>query len=89
MEILVLDVRTKEEVDQGMLPGAVNIDFLQEDFSSKVSTINKNQKVLVYCKVGGRSKKAADILVKKGFKQVYNLEGGYDLWKMKGYPVKE
>jgi len=89
LDALVLDVRTKQEVDQGLISGAVNIDFLQKDFAERISELDKNQTILVYCKVGGRSGKAADLLVGKGFKHVYNLEGGYDLWKENGYPVKE
>ncbi|EPR67009.1 Rhodanese domain protein [Cyclobacterium qasimii M12-11B] len=89
MEALVLDVRTKQEVDQGLITGAVNIDFLEEGFAEKISGLDKNQTILVYCKVGGRSGKAADLLVAKGFKHVYNLEGGYDRWKENGLPVKE
>ncbi|MBR9776455.1 MAG: hypothetical protein GYB55_16105 [Cytophagales bacterium] len=89
LDVVILDVRTQEEVAQGLIPGAVNIDVLQDDFAEKIATLDKNQKVLVYCKVGGRSKKAADLLVGKGFSQVFNLEGGYDLWKKNGYPVKQ
>ncbi|WP_460515039.1 Ca2+-dependent phosphoinositide-specific phospholipase C [Cyclobacterium sediminis] len=89
LDAVILDVRTKEEVAQGLIPGAVNMDFLQEGFADKIASLDKNQKVLVYCKVGGRSKKAADLLIKKGFSQVFNLEGGYDHWKKNGYPVKK
>jgi len=89
LDALVLDVRTKQEVDQGIITGAVNIDFLQQDFAERISELDKNKTILVYCKVGGRSGKAADLLVGKGFKHVYNLEGGYDLWKENGFPVKE
>lgn len=89
LDAVVLDVRTKEEVAQGLIPGAINMDFLQEDFADKIASLEKNQKVLVYCKAGGRSKKAADLLVEKGFSQVFNLEGGYDHWNKNGYPVKK
>ncbi|WP_339924395.1 Ca2+-dependent phosphoinositide-specific phospholipase C [uncultured Cyclobacterium sp.] len=89
MEAVVLDVRTKQEVDQGMISGAVNIDFLEEGFAEKISGLDRSQTILVYCKVGGRSGKAAELLVSKGFKHVYNLEGGYDLWKENGLPVTE
>jgi rhodanese-related sulfurtransferase len=89
MDFFILDVRTKAEVDQGIISGAVNIDVLQDDFVNKIAELDKNQPVVLYCKVGGRSSKAAEIMVDKGFKYVYNLEGGYDLWKESGYPVEE
>ena len=89
MDFFILDVRTKAEVDQGIISGAVNMDVLQDDFVNKISELDKNQPVVLYCKVGGRSSKAAEIMVDKGFKYVYNLEGGYDLWKESGFPVIE
>jgi len=85
----IVDVRTSDEVKQGKISGAVNIDFLQKDFAERISELNKDQTVLVYCKVGGRSGKAAEIMVEKGFKHVYHLEGGYDRWKDNGFPVEE
>tara|TARA_R110000737_G_scaffold351973_1_gene395981 strand:- start:6409 stop:7836 length:1428 start_codon:yes stop_codon:yes gene_type:complete len=89
MKGLVLDVRTSEEVKHGVISGAINMDFLQEDFSNRITELDKNETILVYCKVGGRSGKAADLLVKNGFKHVYHLEGGYDRWKNSGFPVDE
>ncbi|WP_439481208.1 Ca2+-dependent phosphoinositide-specific phospholipase C [Cyclobacterium plantarum] len=86
---LVLDVRTQAEVDEGIITGASHIDFLQEGFQQKIEELdlNKERPVLVYCKVGGRSAKAAEQLMDAGFKNVYHLEGGIDLWKSEGFPV--
>jgi thioredoxin len=41
----------------------------------------------VYCKAGGRSAQAAEIMVQNGFKHVYNLEGGISAWQANGNPV--
>jgi len=75
---VLLDVRTPEENDLGHLEGAMNIDWLAEDFTKKVDTIARSKTVYLYCKAGGRSAKAAGVMRVMGFKNVVNLEGGYD-----------
>ena len=77
----LLDVRTPSEFERGYLPGAKNVDWKnQETFRTAAASLDKNKPVLVYCYSGGRSATAADYLVKQGFKEVYNLEGGYLKW---------
>jgi len=80
----VLDVRTPQEVAEGVISGAVNINLFDEDFSDRAAKLDKNKPVYVYCKVGGRSANAAGQLVGMGFKEVYNLTGGMDAWKAAG-----
>ncbi|SHN09840.1 Rhodanese-related sulfurtransferase [Cyclobacterium lianum] len=87
MDPLILDVRTQAEVDQGMISDASHIDFLKEDFGANIAKLPKNKPIMVYCKVGGRSAKAADQLLKAGFKNVYHLEGGIDDWQASGFPI--
>ncbi len=84
---VLLDVRTSEEVEQGYIGGASTIDFYDDDFASKVNLIPKDKPVYVYCKMGGRSAQAAEIMKKNGFKKVYNLEGGLTAWSGKGFAV--
>ncbi len=86
-EGILLDVRTPEEVAQGYINGASTIDFYDENFESKVNMIQKDKPVYVYCKAGGRSSQAAEMMKKNGFKKVYNLEGGMNAWNGKGFPV--
>ncbi len=73
----ILDVRTADEVSRGAIPGYINIDFYNSDFIEQVSKLDKEKPVYVYCAVGGRSGQAKEMLSNAGFKQVYNLEGGY------------
>ncbi len=77
---LLVDVRTPGEFEEGHLEGAVNIDWMAEDFIRKWDTIDKDRKVYVYCKVGGRSAKAAHLLDSLGY-SVVDLTGGWDAYK--------
>jgi len=84
---IILDVRTPEEIAGGTIDQASTIDFYDPDFTKKISVMDHSKNILVYCKAGGRSAQAADILVQNGFKHVYNLEGGITAWQANGNPV--
>jgi rhodanese-related sulfurtransferase len=86
---MLVDVRTPEEVSEGHLPGALNINFLGENFSQEIETLNKNKTYLLYCRSGSRTRKAADQMQKAGFKKVYMLEGGITAWNEAGKPVEK
>ena len=82
-QIQLLDVRTLNEVKKGVIEGAKMINFYDKDFKSKVvAQFNKNNPLYIYCAAGGSSK-ASSLLVVAGFKDVYNLEGGYRKWNKK------
>lgn len=74
---VLLDVRTAEEFAAGHLKNAINIPH--DEISDKISdhVTDKNAKIVVYCKSGGRAAKAKGKLDKLGFKDVTNA-GGYD-----------
>ncbi|MCX2720718.1 rhodanese-like domain-containing protein [Lentiprolixibacter aurantiacus] len=76
---VLLDVRTPEEFAEGHLEGAVNMDWYQADFTSRLEAVDRGEKVYVYCKRGGRSAEAAQLLDSLGYK-VIDLTGGYDAW---------
>jgi len=76
----LIDVRTPEEVVNGAIEGSINIDFNNSSFKSDIEKLDKNVQVLVYCASGGRSGRAMDIMKGMGFKEVYNLNGGYNGW---------
>jgi len=79
-KVVLLDVRTAQEYEQGHIENAKNIDVLQNDFVQKIERLDKNTPVYVYCRSGHRSMKAAQILKEHGFTKVYNLAGGYIAW---------
>ncbi len=85
--IVRLDVRTAEEFAEGHIAKTRNIDVLKNDFESKaVAMLPKNHIIAVNCRSGKRSKNAARILVKNGFK-VIELDGGYNDWVKNRMPV--
>lgn len=81
----ILDVRTPEEFSGEHLDNAENVNWNDPNFVSNASKYNKSKPVFVYCKVGGRSKQAADKLSELGFTEVYNLEGGIMKWNAAGF----
>lgn len=77
---VILDVRTPEEYAAGHIPHAILINYNAPDFAARIDSLNKNKTYLVYCAAGGRSAKASTMMSEKGFKDVYNLEGGFTQW---------
>ncbi len=86
-DVQLIDVRTKKEYDQAHLKGATLIDINQKDFVSKIETLDKSKKVLVYCAVGGRSNRAANVMKQLGFQEVYDLRNGIRGWIQSKKPV--
>jgi len=82
----IIDVRTPEEFNGGNIPQAQNINIYDTDFDSKIEALDKNTPIFVYCKSGGRSTNASQLLQKKGFKKVYELEGGMMAWE-RAFPL--
>ena len=78
---LLIDVRTPQEYQGGHIEGAVNIDYFASDFKAQLQKLDLNQPVFVYCKVGGRSGKAAQVLLELGAPEVYDLIGGYSQFR--------
>ncbi|OOG76805.1 rhodanese-like domain-containing protein [Algoriphagus sp. A40] len=86
---IILDVRTPEEVAAGKISGAITMDFQQSDFLAKVKELPKDQEIYIYCAVGGRSSKAAELFIQEGFTKVYHLSGGINAWAGAGLPVTQ
>jgi len=86
-DFVLLDVREKDEWDQGHLEGAV---FLPRGFLEvKVERLleDKEKHVIVYCAGGVRSALAAKSLAELGYKNVRSMAGGYSAWKNSGLSV--
>jgi len=68
-------VRTPSEVAEGDVSGALNIPV--QELDRRYSEIPKDKKLLVYCRSGRRSAAAASMLIQAGYKEVYNIRGGF------------
>ncbi len=79
-DIVVIDVRTPEEIAEGKIEGALEMDFRADGFAEGLDGLDKEKTYLVYCKSGGRSSNTCNMMSGKGFKKLYNLEGGYTAW---------
>ena len=87
-DVVLLDVRTSGEYNEGHIANAINIDIKEHGFAEKAKSMLPAEKtVAVYCKSGVRSAIAAKMLAKEGFK-VVNLQGGIIAWKEAGMPIE-
>ncbi len=89
---VIMDVRTPAEFDLSHITGAMNINVQDDDFESLVAGLDKDKTYLVHCTknpAGGRSSRALETLQSLGFKNLYNLEGGYIAWKEAELPLTE
>ena len=84
--VIVLDVRTEMEFDNGHIEGAINIPV--DSLRGRIGELDKNKEILEYCQVGLRGYVAARILEQKGFK-VKNLTGGYKSVSMQKFKPKK
>ena len=75
---IILDVRTREEYDQGHIPGAVVIPNTEIETRAEEELPDKEQLILVYCRSGRRSKLAAEILVELGYTNIREFGGIVD-----------
>jgi len=83
---IILDVRAHDEFKKGHIERAVLIPVSELD--NRLGELPKDKPIITYCRIGIRSRKAANILVENGFTQIYDMGGILD-WMGKGYPVIE
>lgn len=76
---IIIDVRSKLEFELGHIENAINIPFV--DFRNSLNKISKNKKILLYCNQGKTAYFALRILKNFGYNNVYNLSGGFKLYK--------
>lgn len=78
---VILDVRTEDECNEGIIPNAITIDIYKgQGFIYKIEELDKSKNYYVYCKAGGRSAQACNIMNELGFETTYNLLGGMMEW---------
>ena len=75
--LVLLDVREAHEVERATL-GGTHIPLAQ--VGSRLEEIPRDRKIVVHCKLGGRSAKAVTALRQLGYEDVWNLQGGIQAW---------
>ncbi len=79
---VIMDVRTPQEVEEGYIPTAIHLDIMNAgNFMEKTKSLDPTKNYYVYCRSGGRSGQACAILNSLGFKNTYNLLGGFSEWE--------
>ncbi len=77
--MILLDVRTDKEHAGGHIPGSIHIPLLE--IGDRIKKLRKDKEILVYCQHGNRSIWAIKRLIGMGYKNLYNLKGGYNAWQ--------
>ncbi len=85
---IFLDCREPKEFKMGHVPGAMNIPRGLLEFKITKKIPDKNAKIAMYCKSGGRGCLATCTLCRMGYKNVKNMAGGWKAWEKAGYPIE-
>ena len=85
-KLVLVDIRDREEVNLGMIPGAVHIS--RGNLESGIErSIPRDAHVVLYCAAGNRSALAAETLAKMGYSDVASMSGGFRAWAEQGGEV--
>jgi len=86
---VILDCREPSEYKAGHIPGAVNIPRGLLEFKIEKKIPERNTRILMYCKSGGRASLACCSIDRMGYKNVVSIQGGWKAWEKSGYPVQK
>lgn len=86
--IVVLDVRTKVEHAAGRIAEGLNLDFFADDFGAQLAGLDRSGAYLLYCRSGGRSALALELMRELGFRSVVHMPEGFDGWVGARRPVQ-
>ena len=78
-KVIVVDVRTLEEYNEGHIPNAISVPLETIENEAEAKLKNKDALILVYCRSGRRSREAALKLIEKGYTNVIDF-GGIKDW---------
>jgi rhodanese-related sulfurtransferase len=85
--VVILDVRTKAEFDEGHIANAININVESNEFLSEISKLDKSKTYAVYCRSGRRSADALAKMTNEQFISLSHLDGGVIDWTNAGLPL--
>jgi molybdopterin/thiamine biosynthesis adenylyltransferase/rhodanese-related sulfurtransferase len=85
---VLIDVRERDEYEQGFIPGAVHIARGNLESRVEANVPDRNAPVIIYCESGNRSAYAAKTLTELGYTDVVSMAGGFSGWKDNGHEWK-
>ena len=79
-KIILIDVRSKQELDDIMINGVLNYDFNSDEFENSVLGLDIDKTYYVICRSGRRSGITTELMLENGFENVFNIKGGMIKW---------
>ena len=86
--LIIVDVRTAEEFQQGHVPNAINVPLSEIIDNPDILISAKSKAIVLYCRSGYRAGKAAEALHKSGYLNLSHLEGDMQGWLKAGLSVE-
>lgn len=87
--LVIVDVRTPEEFQQGHVPNAVNVPLSEIIDNPAILLSSKDKSIVLYCRSGYRAGKAAEALQKDGYQNLSHLEGDMQGWLKQGLAIEK
>lgn len=79
-KIILIDVRSKQELDEIMINGVLNYDFNSDEFEKSILSLDKEKTYYMICRSGRRSGITTELMLENGFENVLNIKGGMIKW---------
>ena len=86
-DVVLLDVRTPKEFEDGHIEGALLFDYYSSDYVKRLQVLDRGKTYLIYCRSGNRSGKSLAIFEKLGFRRAYHMDSGVIGWSREKYPL--
>lgn len=87
-DVVILDLRTKQEYDSLHIQNSVLIDYSNTGFPDEIEKLDKNKTYIIYDKSGSKSRNTYELMKELGFKDIHIIVGGFDEWKKQNLPLK-
>lgn len=79
-KIILIDVRSRQELDEIMINGVLNYDFNSDEFEKSILSLDKEKTYYMICRSGRRSGITTELMLENGFENVLNIKGGMIKW---------
>ncbi len=86
-DLVLLDIRKKEEYDRSHIQNAINLDYDQTDFPDKIEKLDKNIRYIIYDDSGKKSLNTLELMLELRFQKIHAIVGGFEQWRKESLPV--